>query len=199
MDKKRTTKNKYSETSVTNIHYNRVDVLRDQGFINRLWDNNPDMLKYSEKALFDIIREVNVRIGEVIATTRHGVALPLQMGVIFAGTYGKREEPVDIAASRKAGKKIRHTNHHSDGYGARIYYVTQVTKARFAIGRYWGLVPSDSLSKQLCRAYREDWKKYVHIPSLSRASRIFKEAKKREYAQKIGREYRRDYNEFEFD
>lgn len=183
----------------TKVHYKKKNILKEGEFYDKLWENNPELLKYSQKEIFEILKGFNSRLSEAIGSTRDGISLPLYMGVIFAGIYGRSDKSKDYALTAKHGKDIMHPNHHSDGYGGMIYYVTEVTKSRFALGKYWGFSACNYLGIVAKEGFKNNWKIYANVPSVLRAARLFRKNKLKEYALAKGKEAEQLYNEFDFD
>lgn len=179
------------------VCYTKKDVFNEGSLFERIWDN-PELLQYSEKQIIDILTGFNKHIGKVVTTTREGVALPLYMGILMAGTWG--DKPVkDHGTSAKVGKDVDYKNHHSDGYGGAIYYVTEATKSRFALGKFWGFTPVPYMSQSLKDGYMTNWKLYAHIPNSRNAYKLFKQAKIVEFAKGASKEMLEYYDEFDFD
>jgi hypothetical protein len=138
-------------------------------------------------------------LSEIVGSTRDGIALPLYMGVVFAGIYGKSNNAKDRKLSLKLGKDIVYPNHHTDGYGGMIYYVTEVTKSRFSLGKYWGFDGCRHMDQSAKQGFKTNWKIYATVPSVIRAARLFRKSKLKEYALAKGKEAEQLYNEFDFD
>lgn len=185
----------------SNIHitYTKKELLRDGNLYKKMWDENPAMLKYSEKEISKLLKGYNEYISKTITSTRDGVALPLHMGVMFSGTYGKRENKVDVNTSKKIEKEVTYPNHDTDGYGAMTYYITDVTKTRFALGKFWGFGPCDGMKKNLAKHYVANWKIYAHVYNSTAAWKLFTQNKLKEYAKERGKEVKELYDEFDFD
>lgn len=180
------------------IPYIKKDPLKDGELYKKMWDNNPDILKYSEKQISEMIVSCNEYMADVICSTREGIALPLSMGVMFAGTYGKRENAVDKVTSKEVGKEVVYPNHDTDGYGATIYYTTEVTKTRFALGKFWGFHPSALMKQTVAAQYRANWKMYAHVPDSRKAWEVFTKGRKREFARNSANKDIENYDEFDF-
>lgn len=171
------------------VRYTKREVFKEVALFNKIWDNL-DMLKYSESDIIDILEGFNRYIGEVVASTREGVALPLHMGILMAGTWGNDDT--------YTGGKFN-PNHHSDQYGGMVYYITQATKARFGIGKYWGFFPDHIMKKHLQKGYKTNWKLYANVPKSNEAWKLYVQYKKREFAKEYNKDARDNYDEFDLD
>lgn len=179
------------------IRYNKKDIFLEDSLFKKIWDN-PDTLVYSEKEIISILEGFNKYLSKVVTSIREGVAMPLHMGVMVSGTWG--DKPVkDISTSVRLQKEVTYKNYHSDGYGGRIYYITEMTKSRFALGKFWGFIPVDEMSRNLRDGYLKDWKLYANIPNSKGAYKIYKKAKAKQFAAGMTEENMKAYDEFDFD
>lgn len=183
----------------TLVRYTKKEILKEGSFYENLWEKHPELLKYSEKEIYEILKSFNSHLSEVVGSTRDGISLPLYMGVVFAGIYGKSDNTKDRATSLKLEKDITYPNHHTDGYGGMVYYVTEVTKSRFSLGKYWGFDGCKYMAQEAKKGFKTNWKIYATVPSVIRAARLFRKSKLKEYAQAKGKEAEELYNEFDFD
>jgi len=179
-----------------NTHTN---ISLQEEFYDQMYIKHPELLVYSRDQIKDMLTGFNNHTMEQVVSTKDGVLLPLYMGAMYLATYGKRENIVDKPTSKAIGKEVVYTNHHSDGYGGRIYYVTEVVKHRFKDGKFWGFVPDARVQRKVVQAYKTNWKKFVHVSSPVFAAKVFRKAKLKEFAMAKGQEVEKLYNEFDFD
>ncbi len=182
----------------TVIRYNKRHICKEEAYFESIW-SNPDTLVYSQDKITDIVTNFNEYVTTTVADYRDGVILPLYMGVLIAGIFGKNEHLRDHGATKKMGKRMFHYNHHSDGYGGRIFFVTTPTEKKWAMGKFWGFEATGNFRAKMTEGYRADWKKYRNIESTKDACKLFRKNKAKEYGMKMGAISMESYDEFDFD
>jgi len=173
--------------SVANLYHpgkNFADRRNKETNYGKLCEMYPNLAKYTEKQIFNILRRFNIRLCDYICTHRDGIVLPAQMGIIFVGTYERKKDD-------KTGKR------ESEGYGGWAFYTSELVKKIFKNSNYWSFDPCDDLRRRIAAAYKANWKMFVVVPWARMVKDMVKIDKRRVAKLKTEEEMLTIYNEFD--
>jgi hypothetical protein len=149
------------------------------------------MLQFKE-----IIATFNGKIWKTVVSDRDGVQLPEQLGYLFIGSCPRKKNNVDFDKSKKYGVVLQNQNWESDQYTAKIFYTNYETKYRFKNHELWGFKGVRDFTRMVGQTYPTEWKKYIQMDNLVKASRLFRKHKT-EIKKKIEtQDLLKDYDEF---
>tara|TARA_R110000764_G_scaffold168246_2_gene255504 strand:+ start:316 stop:759 length:444 start_codon:yes stop_codon:yes gene_type:complete len=110
--------------------------------------------KVSKKEYRDVCCAFNKKLTETILTGRI-FSIPHGLGDFCVRKFETDWEkpPVDLRASKLAGKQIFHLNDHSDGFWARWYWKRACTRTTNLI--YYSFAPSRANSRAIATAMKK--------------------------------------------
>jgi hypothetical protein len=114
-----------------------------------------DRYKVTRQQYRDICKEFNQMIVQEVLTGK-GVKLPHSMGMLWIKKFKINWDnpPVDLNASKKAGKKIYHLNDHSDGWCAGWKWAKRNQAITNLI--YYSFSPTWTNSREVARIMKEE-------------------------------------------
>lgn len=170
--------------------------LTNAGFYEQFLKDNPKYSDLSVSQFKEIIKVFNGKIWNTIVDYRDGVELPEQLGYLFIGSCPRKKSNVDFKKSEHYGVVLQNQNWESDQYLAKIFYTNYETKYRFKNHELWGFKGVRDFTRTVGQVYPKEWKKYVVMDNMMRASRLFR-IHKDEHNRKIETiDLLKDYNEF---
>ena len=139
-------------------------------------------------------------IKEAIIECPEGIELPESLGIIKLMSCPKaKKENINFAESKKAGKKIFHTNINTNSMVGKIYYSNLSLRYYVLNRKLWRFKPGRLFSRLVAKEYPKDWVKYETLHNLDLISRrIMKKKRHIEFIEK-GKHDRdiKNYNEFD--
>lgn len=151
------------------------------------------------KKVRDVIDSHSKMMWNTIIENRDGVELP-SGGVVFIATY-KPAHPTKLfnqIASIKAGRKILHRNHKTDGYVAKIFYCYSMSKTGSRRKSLWRFKGGRTFTRTVAKTFPDRWKQYIYWPDIRKISeRVMKHAHKTKMLKRTERALE-TYNEFDF-
>lgn len=165
-------------------------------FYKKFIEENPKYSGLTMVQFKEIIATFNGKIWETVVNERDGVQLPEQLGYLFIGSCPRKKNNVDFDKSRKYGVVLQNQNWESDQYTAKIFYTNYETKYRFKNHELWGFKGVRDFTRMVGQTYPTEWKKYIQMDNLVKASRLFRKHKT-EIKKKIEtQDLLKDYDEF---
>jgi hypothetical protein len=165
-------------------------------FYNQFVKDHPKYSNLTIESFKKIIKTFNGKIWQTVISERDGVELPEQLGFIFIGSCPRKKSNVDFKKSKEHGIVLQHQNWESDQFAAKIFYTNYETKYRFKNHELWGFKGVRDFTRMVGQTYPTDWKKYIQMDNLIKASRLFRKHKS-EYNRKIETiDLLKDYDEF---
>ncbi len=165
----------------------------DNTFYKKLKEHYPQLKKYTSSQIRGYIVEFNKAMADAIIDNRDGVSLPDHIGNILTiaiGTPTSKRKFTNWKASKEAGKKIVHTNLHSNGYVGHICYIRSLEKYKFPNSEFWWLEIDDRLKNKLAQAFITNWKKYIIAPNKPYVENYIKAYNKEEVIREEAEEQR---------
>lgn len=147
----------------------------------------------------EIISAFNAKIWNKAIDYRDGVELPEQMGYIFIGSCPRQKSNIDFKKSAELGVKIQHQNYESDSYTAKIFYTNFETKYKFKHHDLWGFQGLRNFRRKVGEIYPVEWKKYVVVDNMVKASRLFRSLKFKHTKMEEASLLLEEYDEFNLD
>ncbi len=142
---------------------------RSAPFYIALKEQYPHLAKYTETQIREYIRRFNQAITEVATQERDGIQLPMKMGMTMIVTL-PGHKVVDVLQSGLQQKRVYFNNLHSDSMVAMAYYSAQVyspyvsaPKPMYKNSWYWTFLPCANYKHNICKAFKEDYKRYRTI------------------------------------
>lgn len=170
--------------------------LTNSDFYKKFIQENPKCNGLTMLQFKEIIATFNGKIWETVVNDRDGVQLPEQLGYLFIGSCPRKKNNVDFDKSRKYGVVLQNQNWESDQYTAKIFYTNYETKYRFKNHELWGFKGVRDFTRMVGQTYPTEWKKYIQMDNLVKASRLFRKHKT-EIKKKIEtQDLLKDYDEF---
>ena len=165
-------------------------------FHKRFVEENQKFSSLTLEQFKNIIQTFNGKIWKTVIEERDGVQLPEQLGYIFIGSCPGKKSNVDFKKSEQHGVVLQNRNWESDNYLAKIFYTNFENKYRFKNHELWSFKGVRDFTRAVGQAYPKDWKKYVQMDNIIKASRLFRKHKI-EYIKKIEtNDLLKDYDEF---
>lgn len=130
---------------------------------------------------------------------RSGIELPEQMGYIFIGSCPRKKSNVDFGTSNKLGVKVQFQNWDSDAHVGKIFYTNYESKYRFRHHDLWGFEAVRDFKRTMGKVYPEQWKRYVVMDNMFRASRLFRSLKYKQTKAEEESSTMDQYDEFNLD
>lgn len=170
--------------------------LTNSDFYKKFIKENPKCSDLTMLQFKEIIATFNGKIWKTVVSDRDGVQLPEQLGYLFIGSCPRKKNNVDFDKSRKYGVVLQNQNWESDQYTAKIFYTNYETKYRFKNHELWGFKGVRDFTRMVGQTYPTEWKKYIQMDNLVKASRLFRKHKT-EIKKKIEtQDLLKDYDEF---
>lgn len=148
---------KKPDVKAPRFRHKSVKIL-NKDFYNHLRNLYPD-LKYTDKEISKIIKDFNKSLADKIISTRDGVKLPVNLGVIAAVAVPyKGLNIVDYPSSIKYGTKVYFRNNQTEGMIGKIKYFTSFAmyKARF----YYGFRLCREKKREFAKLFKENFAYY---------------------------------------
>jgi hypothetical protein len=166
-------------------------------FYEQFIADNPKFSSLTIDQFKEIIKTFNGKIWETVVDERNGVQLPEQLGFIFIGSCPrKKTDNTDYNKSKRYGLKIQNQNWESDQFVAKIFYTNYETKYRFKNHELWGFAGVRDFKRSVAKTYPVEWKKYVQVDNMLKASRLFRSEKSKDKKAEITKLLLKDYDEF---
>jgi hypothetical protein len=166
-------------------------------FYEQFIADNPKFSSLTIDQFKEIIKTFNGKIWETVVDERNGVQLPEQLGFIFIGSCPrKKTDNTDYNKSKRYGLKIQNQNWESDQFVAKIFYTNYETKYRFKNHELWGFTGVRDFKRSVAKTYPVEWKKYVQVDNMLKASRLFRSEKSKDKKAEITKLLLKDYDEF---
>ena len=160
-------------------HRKNLNVL-DVQFFQGMRKAHPQLKKYSDTKLREVIWESNVQLYKDVIEHRDGVELPEFLGYLFIGSCPKPYyENINKKVTMDLGQTIEHRNYESDGFIAKIFYTNYETKYQFKFHDLWGFKSCRNFSREVAKTYPGNWKKYIQVAHMLKISRLFRKEKRR--------------------
>ena len=170
--------------------------LTNVDFYKKFIEENPKYSGLTIGQFKEIIATFNGLIWDTVVNERDGVQLPEQLGYLFIGSCPRKKNNVDFDKSKKYGVVLQNQNWESDQYTAKIFYTNYETKYRFKNHELWGFKGVRDFTRTVGKTYPQEWKKYIQMDNLVKASRLFRKHKT-EIKKKIEtQDLLKDYDEF---
>lgn len=165
-------------------------------FYEKFIEEHPKHVDLSLEKFKQIIGTFNGMIWKTVVQDRDGVQLPEQLGFIFIGSCPRKKSNVDFKKSNEYGLVLQNQNWESDQFTAKIFYTNYETKYRFKNHELWGFKGVRDFTRTVGQTYPTEWKKYIQMDNMIKASRIFR-IHKDEHNRKIETiDFLKDYDEF---
>ena len=165
-------------------------------FYEKFIEEHPKHAELSLEKFKQVIGTFNGMIWKRVVEDRDGVQLPEQLGFIFIGSCPRKKSNVDFKKSNEYGLVLQNQNWESDQFTAKIFYTNYETKYRFKNHELWGFKGVRDFTRTVGQTYPAEWKKYIQMDNMIKASRIFRKHKS-EYNRKIETiDFLKDYDEF---
>ena len=165
-------------------------------FYKKFIEENPKYSALTIEQFKEIISVFNGKIWDTVVNERDGVQLPEQLGYIFIGSCPRKKSNVDFDKSKKYGVVLQNQNWESDQYTAKIFYTNYETKYRFKNHELWGFKGVRDFTRTVGKTYPTDWKKYIQMDNLVKASRLFRKHKNENKKKVEVQDLLKDYDEF---
>ena len=170
--------------------------LTNISFYEKFIEEHPKHTDLSLEKFKQVIGTFNGMIWKTVVEDRDGVQLPEQLGFIFIGSCPRKKSNVDFKKSNEYGLVLQNQNWESDQFTAKIFYTNYETKYRFKNHELWGFKGVRDFTRTVGQTYPTEWKKYIQMDNMIKASRIFRKHKS-EYNRKIEIiDFLKDYDEF---
>lgn len=173
--------------------------LTNSDFYNKFIEENPKFNNVSITQFKDIIKTFNGKIWETVIKERDGVQLPEQLGYIFIGSCPRKKNNVDFYKSKQYGLVLQNQNWESDQFIAKIFYTNYETKYKFKNHELWGFKGVRDFTRSVGQTYPQNWKKYVQMDNMLKASRLFRKHKIDNFKKAQTNDFLKDYDEFNLD
>jgi hypothetical protein len=158
--------------------------------------------KFSNLSVVEFKNIISVFNGEMWKTAvneRDGIQLPEQIGYLFIGSCPRKKSNVDFYKSKIYGVVLQNQNWESDQFLAKIFYTNYETKYRFKNHELWGFEGVRDFKRTVGQTYPKEWKKYVQMDNMIKASRLFRKHKLDEIKKVVVADLLKDYDEFNLD
>ncbi len=173
--------------------------LTNVNFYDKFIQEHPKYSGLTIEQFKEIISLFNGKIWETVVNERDGVQLPEQLGYIFIGSCPRKKSNVDFDKSKKYGVILQNQNWESDQYTAKIFYTNYETKYRFKNHELWGFKGVRDFTRMVGKTYPTEWKKYIQMDNLVKASRLFRKHKSENKKKVEVQDLLKDYDEFNLD
>lgn len=168
-------------------------------FYNKFIEENPKFSQLTIDQFKDVIKSFNGKIWETVISDRNGVQLPEQLGYLFIGSCPRKKSNVDFKKSEHYGVILQNQNWESDQFIAKIFYTNYETKYRFRNHELWGFKGVRDFTRNVGKVYPKEWKKYIQMDNMVKASRLFRKHKFQEFKKAEVIDLLKDYDEFNLD
>lgn len=149
------------------------------------------------KEFQNIIKTCSKSMWKSAIKERDGISLPMDGTVFVGSTKIRKKNNYDIQASIKANAPIKHRNHDTDGYVAKIYYSPYLSKIGGRDRSIWSFTGHRDFRRALSKEYPINWKKYIVVTDLTNIAKDYKRNKNRHYYQESTAKATQTYNEFD--
>lgn len=145
------------------------------GFFAALKTQHPNLQVYTNREIANWIKECNRAFAQEVVSNRQGVKLPEGLGGVVTGlcklTAKTANNNIDYITSKRLGVVIPHRNLHTDGYTAKVYHVSKITRCKFK--------PCRSLSRAVSSAVKAEGScsRYIVFPTKQHATELFHKPK----------------------
>ncbi|MCF8450215.1 MAG: hypothetical protein K9G49_10135 [Taibaiella sp.] len=190
------------------IAYPKKDIY---GFFSRLKEQNPQLMKYSNKEMAGWIQEYGKQMAHEVATNRYGVKLPEGLGVVITGLCKPTEHTannnIDYATSKKLGVIVPFRNSHTNDYLVKINYTNNIPRCRFTNHQLWKFKPVRVLSRAVSTVMKGEapsskymtFTKELPVCGLFDKTAIARAAKRKVKEQEAMVKAMAEYDEFAFE
>jgi hypothetical protein len=137
------------------------------------------------------------KMWNVTLKERDGIELPIGGSVFIGSTKIRIKKNYDIQASIKANAPIKHRNHDTDGYVAKIYYSPYLAKISGRDRSLWSFKGARNYKRALSKVYPTDYKKYIVVAELYTIIKEYQRHKARNYFTESTERAVQTYNEFD--
>lgn len=111
-----------------------------------------------------IILAFNAIVIDKIKGAFDGVMLPFYVGRLTIVSMKPIVKPINKALTKATGRKISHSNIHSDGNMMRILFWNKFeAPKRVEFSQLWKFTMTQSYRRELSRHYRDEWHQYRQI------------------------------------
>lgn len=155
-------------------------------------------LTLTNKEIEKIVETCNSNYVKECIANRDGIELPEYLGYIMIGTCKpKIGNNTNYYSAIEHEKILEHSNLHTDGYLAKIFYVNKGNKYNFVHSHIWGFEPSRIFKRSVAKSYPENYTIYKHVEPLQRIQRTYTKQKQKEFAIEVSKRKLEDFNELE--
>lgn len=144
-----------------------------------------------------IIKTHSRKMWEVASTERDGIELPIGGSIFVGSTKIRKKNNYDIKASIAANRPIKHRNHNTDGYVAKIYYSPYLSRIGGRDRTIWKFRGGRSFTRAVAREYPEKWNHYIVVADMYRIVNEYKRLKYKNFRTERTEATVKTYNEFE--
>jgi len=160
----------------------------------------PQYIDVDYKIFNKVIKKDNENIWKSIVELRDGVKLREGLGnIIIVGCNPSKREVIDYKRSEEAGHKVLHKNWECDNHLAKIIYTNYGTKYKFRNRELWSFFAVRQFKRAGSKEFRKDYKKFVHLASGVKASRLFSNKPYIDFVIPVKEIDLTNYDEFNFD
>lgn len=169
------------------------------GFFNKFIEEKPKFNQLTLNEFKQIISTFNEKIWKTTIEERNGVQLPEQIGYLFIGSCPRKKSNVDFNKSKHYGVVLQNKNWESDQFIAKIFYTNFETKYRFKNHELWSFKGVRNFTRSVGQSYPKEWKKYVEMDNMIKASRLFRKHKIENIKKIEINNLLKNYDEFNLD
>lgn len=170
----------------------------DHSFFVELRKEYPKFKNWKDTEIRKVIKVTNENICKEILNNREGVALSESLGHLFVGSCKVvKKDNINYAESIRYGKKIMHTNLHTNGLVGKVFYTNYSTKYKFKFHELWAFVACRKFKNKVVDTYKEKWNRFIIIEDNIQISHLAKQAKNRILIEPKMKEDLEKYDEFE--
>lgn len=160
-------------------------------------ESNPQYKDLTYDQFRAIIKTHSKKMWNAAASTRDGVELP-SGGTVFVGsTKITKKNNYNIQASIAANRPIKHRNFGTDGYVAKIYYSTNLSKVGGRDRSLWAFKGGREFKRTVSREYPKNWNRYIVVADLYKIVREYKRNSYRNFKAGETEKGPQTYNEFD--
>jgi hypothetical protein len=137
------------------------------------------------------------KMWQVTLDERDGIQLPIGGSLFIGSTKIRVKNNYDIQASIKANLPIKHRNHDTDGYVAKIYYSPYLAKVSGRDRSLWSFKGVREYKRKVSTVYPVNYKKYIVVAELYTVVREYQKHRARNYFTESTERAAQTYNEFD--
>ena len=168
-------------------------------FFKKFIEENPKFNQLTADQFKQIVSAFNGKIWKTVIEERDGVQLPEQIGYLVIGSCPRKKSNVDFDKSKHYGVVLQNKNWESDQFIAKIFYTNFETKYRFKNHELWSFKGVRDFTRSVGQSYPKEWKKYVQMDNMIKASRLFRKHKVDGIKKIETIDLLKDYDEFNLD